>query len=41
MNKNKIGSLERATNNRDFEQMRIREFMEVVCLECGEVDEFI
>ena len=41
MNKNKIGSLERATNKGDFEQMRIRECMEVVYMKCGEVDEFI
>ena len=29
MNKNKIGSLDKATNNGDFEQMRIGEFMGV------------
>ena len=41
MNKNKIGSLERATNNGDFEQMSNGECMEAVYMECGEVDEFI
>ena len=32
MNKNKIRSLEIATNNVDFEQMSIEEFMEVCVL---------
>ena len=40
MNKNKIGSLDRTTNNGNFEQTRIGEFIEDVYLKCGE-DEFI
>ena len=31
MNKNKIGSLEIATNNGDFERMKMGECMKVVC----------
>ena len=33
MKRNKLVSLERATNNGDFQQMMIGEFMEVVSLE--------
>ena len=33
MKRNKLVSLKRATNNEDFEQMMIGEFMEVVSLE--------
>ena len=36
MNKNKIGSLERATNHGDFEHMRIGEFMGVEQMRIGE-----